>query len=58
MVSGNNFNCHSPVLVQKPVQVQGSTSQEYIEDVGGAVSHNWECDGQEKRWEQATCSPA
>jgi len=55
MVSANKFNCHSPVLIQKPVQVQGSTSKEYGEDVDGAVSRNWECDRQENRWEQATC---
>ena len=54
MVSSNKFDCHSPVPVQKPVQVQGSTSKEYGEDIDGAVSRNWECDGQEKRWEQAT----
>jgi len=46
------------VTVQKPVQVQGSTSKEYGEDVGGAVSCNWECDRQEKRLEQAACSHA
>jgi hypothetical protein len=58
MVSANKFNCHSPAPVQKPVQVQGSTSKEYSEDIGGAVSHNWECGRQEKRWEQATSSHA
>jgi len=57
MVSANKFDCHSPAPVQKPVQVQGSTSNEYGED-GGAVSRNWECDRQEKRREQATCSHA
>jgi hypothetical protein len=40
MVSANKFDCHSPAPVQKPVQVQGSTSKEYGED-GGAVSRNW-----------------
>jgi hypothetical protein len=56
MVSANKSNCHSPALVQKPVQVQGSTSKEYGENVGGAVLHNWEYDRQEKGQEQATCS--
>ena len=56
MVSANKFGCHSPLLVQKPVQVQGSTSKEYGDDVGGAVWRNWERDRQEKRREQATCS--
>jgi len=55
MVSANKFDCHSSGLVQKPVQVQGSTSKEYGEDIGGAVLHNWECDRQEKGREQATC---
>jgi hypothetical protein len=41
MVSANKFDCHSPAPVQKPVQVQGSTSKEYGEDVGGAVLRNW-----------------
>jgi len=58
IVSANKFDCHSPAPVQKPVQVQGSTSKEYGEDVGGTVSRNWECDTQEKRREQATCSHA
>jgi len=58
MVSANKFDCPSPAPVQKPVQVQGSTSKEYGEDVGGAVSRNWEYDRQEKRWEQTTCSHA
>ena len=58
MVSANKFDCHSPAPVQKPVQVQGSTSKEYGEDVGGTVSRNWECDRQKKRREQATCSHA
>jgi hypothetical protein len=57
MVSANEFDCHSPAPVQKPVQVQGSTSKEYGED-GGAVSRNWECGRQEKRREQATYSHA
>jgi hypothetical protein len=56
MVSANKFDCNSPAPVQKPVQVQGSTSKEYSEDVGGAVSHNWEYGRQQKRREQATCS--
>jgi hypothetical protein len=56
MVSANKFDCHSPAPVQNPVQVDGSTSKEYGEDIGGAVSRNWECDRQEKRQEQATCS--
>jgi hypothetical protein len=56
MVSANEFDCHSPVPVQKPVQVQGRTSKEYGEDVGGAVSRNWEYVRQEKRREQFTCS--
>jgi hypothetical protein len=55
MVSANIFDCHSPAPVQKPVQVQGSTSKEYGED-SGAVSRNWEYGRQEKRREQATCS--
>jgi len=50
MVFANKFDCHSPVPVQNPVQVQGSTSKE---DVGGTVTRNWECDRQEKRREQA-----
>jgi hypothetical protein len=58
MVSANQFDCHSPAPVQKPVQVQGSTSKEYGEDVGGAVSRNWESGLQEKWREQATCSHA
>jgi hypothetical protein len=58
MVSANRFDCHSPAPVQKPVQVQGSTSKEYGEDIGGAVSRNWECGRQEKRREQAMCSHA
>jgi len=29
-------------------------AKEYGEDVGGAVSRNWECDAQEKRREQAS----
>jgi len=58
MVSANKFDCHSPAPVQKPVQVQGSTSKEYGEDAGGAVSRNWECGRQEKRPEQTTCSHA
>jgi hypothetical protein len=58
MVSANKFDHHSPVPVQKPVQVQRSTSKEHDEDVGGAVSHNWECGRQEKRREQAMCSHA
>jgi hypothetical protein len=43
MASANKFECHSPVPVQKLVQVQGSTNKEYGEDVGGAVLRNWEC---------------
>jgi hypothetical protein len=58
MICANKFDCHSPVPVQKLVQVQGSTSKEYGEDVGGAISSNWECDRQEKRREQSTCSHA
>ena len=58
MVSANKFDCHSPVPVQNPVQVQVSTSTEYGEDVGGTVLRNWEYDRQEKRREQATCSHA
>jgi hypothetical protein len=58
MVSANKFNCHSPAPVQKPVQVQGSTSMENGKDNGGALSRSWECDRQEKRREQATCSHA
>ena len=58
MVSANKFDCHCPAPVQKSVQVQGSTSKEYGEEVGGAVSRNWECCRQEKRREQATCSQA
>jgi pyruvate/2-oxoglutarate dehydrogenase complex dihydrolipoamide acyltransferase (E2) component len=46
------------VPVQKPVQVQGSTSKEYGEDVGGEVSRKWESGGQEKRRQQATYSQA
>jgi hypothetical protein len=38
MVSANKCDCHSPVPVQKPLQVQGSTSKEYGEDGGEAVS--------------------
>ena len=56
MVSANKSDCHSPAPVQKPIKVQGSTSREHGEDVGGAVSRNWECDRQEKRREQATWS--
>jgi len=56
MVSANKFHCRSPVPVQKPVQVQGSTSREYGEDIGGAVLRSWEFGRQEKRQEQATCS--
>jgi hypothetical protein len=50
MVSANKFDFHSPASVQNPVQVQvqGSTSNKYGEDVDGAVSRNWECDRQEK----------
>ena len=55
MVSANKFHCRSPVPVQKPVQVQGSTSREYGEDIGGAVLRSWEFGRQEKRQEQATC---
>jgi hypothetical protein len=54
MVSANKFDCQSSAPVQKPVQVQGSTSKEYGEDAGGAVSRNWEYGMQEKRREQAT----
>ena len=39
MVPAYKFYCHSPAPFQKPVQVQGSTSKEYVEDAGGAVSH-------------------
>jgi len=56
MFSANKFDCHSPVPVQKRVQMQVSTSKEYGEDVGGAVSRYWKCGRQEKRREQATCS--
>jgi hypothetical protein len=48
MVPANKFDCHIPVTVQKPVQVQGSTSKENGEEDGGAVSRDWECDRQEK----------
>ena len=58
MVSANKFDGHSPAPIQKPVQVKRSTSKECGEDVGGAVSQNWECDREEKRREQATCSHA
>jgi hypothetical protein len=58
MVSANKFDCHSLAPVQKPVQVQGSTSKEYGEDVGGAVSRNWECGRQEKKRGQAMRSHA
>jgi len=58
MVSAYKFQCHSPAPFQKPVQVHGSTSKEYVEDTGGAVSRNIECDEQEKRRELATCSHA
>jgi hypothetical protein len=39
-VSANNFDCHSPASVQKPVQVPGITNKECGEDVRGAVSRN------------------
>jgi hypothetical protein len=42
MVFANKFDCHTPAQVQKPVQVQGSTSKEYGEDAGEAVLRNWE----------------
>jgi hypothetical protein len=35
----------------KTSKVQESTSKEYGEDIGGAVSRNWESDSQEKRQE-------
>jgi hypothetical protein len=58
MVSANKFDCHSPVPVQKPVQVQKSTSKEYGEDVGGEVLRNSEYVRQEKRRKSATRSHA
>ena len=58
MDSANKFDCHRPAPVQNPEQVQGSTSKEYAEDVGGVVSRNWECERQEKTGELAMCSHA